>query len=739
MRRIYLICFAQIYTCAFLSILLQYRGLLGENGLLPAEEFWKQIKKNYEPKQLPSLLWFCDQYFDLTVEGIALSGLLVSMLAQMYQHALLYAFMFMAYLTIFTIGQTFLSFQWDILLLEAGAATILYAPFLTLKVAPEHDDEGHPALWILRSIVVKLLILSGVVKVNAQCPTWKYLTALEFHFASTCLPTAEGWFLHSFPPILLRFGVAVMFLIELVAPWLMLIPITPIRRAGVIVQIPLQVLIQFSGNYNFFNLLTLVLLIPAWAHDFAIHHFWERSWQRLYLVCYILTFAALTYTFLQLFPFVFLAKSDDFSSLLTKSVIRFDNLATESWTRKMIQITLSSLAVHIFYAIVSLTAVSYSFFGTHTLKQKLRRCMLSVFCLGYLALILVPYRSILDQDLPLPYAAQAALRVLEPRLGPFRVSSSYGLFRRMTGVGSTQESGWAGVPLASKVAVPAVVIEVSTDNGASWLEIPFRYAPYKPDRPPRRTAPHQPRIDWQMWFAALGSYQYNPWFLHLLYRLILFVEYRKEDPVIDLLDLHLLNKKIPSSTIGKILIRAWRYEYDFTRVPSPWALSIPGTKLSACTPDFWPHSWHLDSFPANRTSPCRDYWTRAKISEYVPTVDKALLFKQVIQPQGWPAHSYSSDKNVRPSSFFSFATLAYIYNEYLGGSTLCKFVGFNLPCPPGLACIHDIYIDGPLLLTLMSLTLPWYFTRIYNSFSARFKCYRSRKAYARSKKHDDDN
>ena len=34
-------------------------------------------------------------------------------------------------------------------------------------------------------------------------------------------------------------------------------------------------------------------------------------------------------------------------------------------------------------------------------------------------------------------------------------------------------------------------------------------------------APHQPRLDWQMWFAALGSYQHDPWIIHLMYRLLI--------------------------------------------------------------------------------------------------------------------------------------------------------------------------------------------------------------------------
>ena len=139
--------------------------------------------------------------------------------------------------------------------------------------------------------------MSGVVKVTADCPTWKQLTALEFHFAryrarveplhrigewncrgmpakgrdepshkhlipptapalvgkfdhllpmpaalttppriprsgSTCLPTSEAWLAHSLPPLMLRCGVALMFLLELFAPWLLLVPVRSVRKVG---------------------------------------------------------------------------------------------------------------------------------------------------------------------------------------------------------------------------------------------------------------------------------------------------------------------------------------------------------------------------------------------------------------------------------------------------------------------------------------------------------------------------
>jgi hypothetical protein len=51
----------------------------------------------------------------------------------------------------------------------------------------------------------------------------------------------------------------------------------------------------------------------------------------------------------------------------------------------------------------------------------------------------------------------------------------------------------------------------------------LRYHRYKPGdvlAAPPVIAPHQPRLDWQMWFAALGSYSHDPWIIHLADQLL---------------------------------------------------------------------------------------------------------------------------------------------------------------------------------------------------------------------------
>lgn len=67
------------------------------------------------------------------------------------------------------------------------------------------------------------------------------------------------------------------------------------------------------------------------------------------------------------------------------------------------------------------------------------------------------------------------------------------------------------------------------------------------------SAPHQPRLDWQMWFAALGSYQHNTWFVHLIYRLM-----TGQREVLELIQYNPFPNKPPK------FIRAKLYHYHFT-------------------------------------------------------------------------------------------------------------------------------------------------------------------------------
>jgi hypothetical protein len=86
-------------------------------------------------------------------------------------------------------------------------------------------------------------------------------------------------------------------------------------------------------------------------------------------------------------------------------------------------------------------------------------------------------------------------------VAPFRSVNGYGLFANMT---KTR---------------PEIIVEGS-DDGMLWKAYEFPYKPGDPMRRPQFVAPHQPRLDWQMWFAALGTPRKNAWFLRMQERLL---------------------------------------------------------------------------------------------------------------------------------------------------------------------------------------------------------------------------
>ena len=126
------------------------------------------------------------------------------------------------------------------------------------------------------------------------------------------------------------------------------------------------------------------------------------------------------------------------------------------------------------------------------------------------------------------------LQALFALLDPFHLVNSYGLFSVMT----TER--------------PEIIIEGSRD-GVNWQAYEFKWKPGEVKRRPRFIAPHQPRLDWQMWFAALGYYPNNPWLRRFLMRLL-----EGSPPVLSLL------RTNPFPHIPPRFVRAVFYDYRFT-------------------------------------------------------------------------------------------------------------------------------------------------------------------------------
>jgi hypothetical protein len=341
------------------------------------------------------------------------------------------------YLSLLYAGQVFMTFQWDTFLLEAGFLALVLS-FATM-----------PGIWLLRWLLFRFMLMSGVVKLISGDPNWWNLSALSYHFLTQPLPTPLAWHAAHLPPLVLTYATGAMFFVELILPLLIFGPRRLRFFAGFGILL-LQGCITLTGNYNWFNLQTMLLCLPLFD-DAALQ--WILP-QRM----------------IRLFP------------------IRDKNVSS----RKTIRIVVGALAVLIVFC--SLVQMDERFGGNP------------------------------------PIVAQAVNHAVEP----LHIVSSYGLFAVMT------------------AKRDEIVIEGSNDS-IEWREYEFWYKPGDVARAPRWNIPHQPRLDWQMWFAALEDPRRLPWFWHFLRRLL-----EGEPTVTALLERNPFPDKPP------LFLRAWFYEYTYS-------------------------------------------------------------------------------------------------------------------------------------------------------------------------------
>jgi len=407
-----------VYFVAFLSFGIQARGLLGTHGILPFEEYLKAARSIMHVSaywNIPTLLWLLPN--DSAMKALWLTGCLWSLIAVLgrWQRPAM-AVCLVLWLSLCSVGQDFYSFQWDILLSEAGFLAI-FAGAVRVRI------------WLFRWLLFRLMFFSGMVKLLSGDPAWRNLTALTYHYYTQPLPTPLAWYMQQLPEWFQKLSVLFVFAVELGVPFLFFAP-KRLRHIAAGLTIALQTLILLTGNYTFFNYLTIFLCM--WLFIEPDRH------------------------------------------------CRASRVVT--------------IGVAIVIGVLS-----------------------GLTCLQLFSI-------------PLPPGGETVQRYTDQ----LRIVNSYGLFAVMTTVRSE------------------IIVEGSND-GVEWKAYEFPYKPGNVYRHPPVVAPYQPRLDWQMWFAALGSRRDNDWFMNFVLRL-----FQGEPSVLKLLSYNPFPKSPPR------YIRAVTYSYTFT-------------------------------------------------------------------------------------------------------------------------------------------------------------------------------
>jgi len=545
------------YIFAFYSLYTQITGLYGRNGIIPVANVVEKHVKTAETKfkstsaetlfsQVPTLIYFFPYSPENSMEIFCITGTIFGILSSIFKswrNSIVYLSMYLLYLSVFKVGSSFLWFQWDTLLLETGFLCVLLAPTL-----PNTNNKRHHAIvpWFLvKWLMFRLMFSSGIVKLTSGCPTWWKLNALNYHYESQCLPTWLAWYAHQLPSTIQKLSVIMTYVIEIGLPFFFFAPIRSWRILSGYAQIFLMFAIILTGNYNFFNFLTILLSLPMfddYHFDFItkkifgqkknVNHYSNESDLKEDTLWSHKTFAnsCATVGFAILFKRLFTSN---------KSLILNFTMDDLNWfLEKSIYIITWVAAISFIYTLINAVYCQLCE-NEASLPKKvghITKCFIMLpVCVFLFSISMVPFFQL--QPSHEYNKLHSVLQEWHQYQSNFELCHSYGLFRRMTGVGGR----------------PELVVEGSFNVDGPWKTYQFKYKPGKLDTKPKWAAPHQPRLDWQMWFAALGSYQHNPWFVSMLHRMLI-----GQKEVLDLLEHNPFKEKPPT------FVRAVLYKYHYT-------------------------------------------------------------------------------------------------------------------------------------------------------------------------------
>jgi len=274
---VYIKLFGIIHLEALISLWVQIHGLIGSRGIVPLFQtmqiFKSYFSENTETSnwqlfklyfKIPSLFWFCE-WNDSNLNRCFFLGTFCSicLIIGIFPAPILLCVLYLIYLTMIQVCESFLSLQWDVLLLESTFLSIILSfsshSFNLFHIFPSSVEEPSKIiLFLLWWLLFRLMFSSGVVKLTSGDPTWFHLEAMNFHYETQPIPGTLSHWIHNQSFIIHKLEVIITFMIELICPFLIFGP-RLLQGIACFFFIFLNFAISITGNYGFFNIHVIVM------------------------------------------------------------------------------------------------------------------------------------------------------------------------------------------------------------------------------------------------------------------------------------------------------------------------------------------------------------------------------------------------------------------------------------------------------------------------------------------------
>ena len=416
---------ALIFLIAWLSLGRQVRLLIGARGLMPIGDFIEALRARGDVSfiDFPTVFWWIRGDAALIAGTIAGALVAIAALAGV-RPRLCFALSTALYLSYATACRTFLSFQWDNLLLECG----LLASFMP-------PGRASPLThFLFRVVLFKLYFESGIAKWQSPIHDWQDGSAMTAYYETAPLPTWLGWWAHNLPAAWHHFESRAVLALELVVPFA-IFATRRWRLTAAALLTGFQIFNVATANYGFFCYLAL-----------ALH--------------------------------VFLLDDGD--------IERGANAVSRLLPAALRQ----ALARRRAAAADAPSAAATSPSPSAATATKAARFGAAVFIVVSLLQGLIEFTEV-----------GANLTMFERVLAvdqSLRLINTYHLFQAITRERVEPE------------------FQTSTDSGQTWSARDLRHKAGDPMRAPDFVAPHQPRVDFQLWFYGLAFQRREPSYVAVL-------------------------------------------------------------------------------------------------------------------------------------------------------------------------------------------------------------------------------
>eukprot|EP01084_Bolivina_argentea_P164542 286076_1 len=271
-------CIGIINLAAFISFWVQAHGLIGSKGIKPMTQQLDEVRQldalgklnvsKYEYH--PTLFWISSS--DSFLHLVCLLGCLSSIciISPCYISTTpFFILCAICYGSIKTMGAEFMQLQWDFMLVEINVICLWFEldSLLSLRTTTDiwtaDSYSSRIGMIMVYWLHYRLMMSAGFVKLSSGCPTWRDGTAMHYHFWTQPIPSPTSYLAWKYG-LACKLSTYGSILSEiLIPPLIFFVPFGICRVIACLNTIGLMLLIFCTGNFGFFNLLTMLLGISC--------------------------------------------------------------------------------------------------------------------------------------------------------------------------------------------------------------------------------------------------------------------------------------------------------------------------------------------------------------------------------------------------------------------------------------------------------------------------------------------